>query len=96
MKKEHITGAEWIHREILGIGMGKEDETRTIVGGAPILEAWPGLELVPLLGQRCMTEIECILKSRIGLPLGSWVPAESRVAEERSLKSILELEEVSG
>ena len=71
VKKEHRTGAEWIHRETLGIGMGKKDEARTIVGGAPILEAWLGLELVPLLGQRCMTEIECMHKSRIGSPLGS-------------------------
>ena len=38
MKQEHISGTEWIHRETLGIGRGKEDEARTIVGGKQIVE----------------------------------------------------------
>ena len=38
-----------------------------------------------------MTEIECIFKLRFGLQLGSWVHAESILAEERLLESILEL-----
>ena len=42
-----------------------------------------------------MTEIECILRSRFGSQLGFWVQAGSMFAEERSLESIFELEEVS-
>ena len=37
-----------------------------------------------------MTEIECILISRFGSQLGSWVKAESIFAEERLFESILE------
>ena len=41
-----------------------------------------------------MMEIECIFKSRFGLQLGSWVQAESILAEERSLETIFKLKEV--
>ena len=50
------------------------------MGGEPMLEACFGMEIV----------------SRLRSQLGSWVQAESILAEERSLESIPELEEVPG
>ena len=45
------------------------------------LEGRTGTEWILLGSNRCMTEIECILKSRFGSQLGSWVQAESILAE---------------
>ena len=74
VKLEHRTGVNWIYRETPGKRKTNKDEVRTIVEGEPMSEAWLGLKLVPLQGHIiCMIEIECILKLRFGLQLGSWV-----------------------